>query len=141
MPYLLSWSIRPIPAYVEGSSCRDLEALVILLNVLHCRTDCVPKTIPLELFAKLGVLIDYYQCRPATRFFTDIWYSNVAWSFFKTSNNTRDLAVILYSSWMASDVHTFKRASRLLTLSIKGPVQSLDLPIPERITGMSILLA
>jgi hypothetical protein len=40
----------------------DPDALLILMNIIHGHTRKVPRTVSLEMLAKLAVLVDYYEC-------------------------------------------------------------------------------
>ena len=47
----------------------DLEALLILLRIIHCQLYYVPKQMSFELLAKATVIADYYECHNALCFF------------------------------------------------------------------------
>ena len=39
----------------------DIAALLILLRIIHCQNDNIPRRLSLELLAKVAVLSDYLQ--------------------------------------------------------------------------------
>ncbi|KAI4714352.1 hypothetical protein J4E89_000031 [Alternaria sp. Ai002NY15] len=53
------------------------EAFLLFMNMLHLRSPQIPKTVSLELMAKLGILIDYYNCASAVEFFTSVWMNKI----------------------------------------------------------------
>lgn len=69
----------------------DMEALLVLLNILHHRNRRVPRTISLELLAKLVVLIDYYECAEALELFTERWVGDLRVTSPVPSHICRDL--------------------------------------------------
>ncbi|KAH8751607.1 hypothetical protein F5883DRAFT_434009, partial [Diaporthe sp. PMI_573] len=46
--------------YTLYASDWDTEALQIIMDVMHSRSRRVPRSITLELLAKIAVLVDYY---------------------------------------------------------------------------------
>jgi hypothetical protein len=42
---------------------QDIEALFILLRVIHCQNQHVPRKLSLEMLAKVAVLAGFYQCK------------------------------------------------------------------------------
>jgi hypothetical protein len=51
----------------------DAEAFLIFLNVIHLRNRQVPRSVTLEILAKIAVLVDYYECSEAMDLFSEIW--------------------------------------------------------------------
>jgi hypothetical protein len=51
----------------------DSEALLYVLQILHLRNGQVPRTIPLEMLAKIAVLIDFYDCAEVLESFIERW--------------------------------------------------------------------
>ncbi|KAH8743933.1 hypothetical protein F5883DRAFT_379155, partial [Diaporthe sp. PMI_573] len=46
--------------YTLHTSDWDTEALQVIMDILHGRSQRVPRSIPLELLAKIAVLVDYW---------------------------------------------------------------------------------
>ncbi|KAI2612176.1 uncharacterized protein GGS25DRAFT_474095 [Hypoxylon fragiforme] len=55
----------------------DPDALLILMQILHCQNAAVPTSVDLEMLAKLAVLVDYYRCHDATTIWVKTWIPNV----------------------------------------------------------------
>ncbi|KAF4509344.1 hypothetical protein G6O67_003522 [Ophiocordyceps sinensis] len=64
-------------SYVVSATDWDAQALTILMRVIHGRTALVPRTIELELLAKIAVLVDYYDCFEAVAIFSETWNRNL----------------------------------------------------------------
>ncbi|RAH47768.1 BTB/POZ domain-containing protein [Aspergillus brunneoviolaceus CBS 621.78] len=55
----------PADPMVLAAKGWDLEALLIVLKVLHCQSSQIPRKLSLEMIAKIAVVADYYQCKEA----------------------------------------------------------------------------
>ncbi|KAH8725724.1 hypothetical protein GQ44DRAFT_599689, partial [Phaeosphaeriaceae sp. PMI808] len=55
----------------------DSETLLCVLPVLHFRNGQVPRTVSLEMLAKIAVLIDFYECAEALESFTERWIEHL----------------------------------------------------------------
>lgn len=51
----------------------DESALLVVMKILHGQSKNVPRGIELEMFAKIAVLADYYQCHEAFDFYAQAW--------------------------------------------------------------------
>ncbi|KAE8346827.1 hypothetical protein BDV24DRAFT_147451 [Aspergillus arachidicola] len=117
----------------------DLEALLVLLRICHCKHHQVPRTLGLELLAKITLLVDYYQCFDVLRFFADTWISCLAQSF--PTQYSRDLLLWVWISWAWKMPALFKKATGLIISQATGSITSLGLPIPQRIIGTTTYVA
>ncbi|EWY79971.1 hypothetical protein FOYG_16912 [Fusarium oxysporum NRRL 32931] len=70
--------------YVEGSTDHrgiyqftthgwNQEALVIVLDIIHGHHRSVPKSLDLEMLAKVAVIVDYYKCHEIVEVFAERW--------------------------------------------------------------------
>lgn len=60
------------PRELLTSEC-DIEAVLVLLNIIHGRHRAVPKLVSLETLVRTAILVDYYQCHEATEVLVDRW--------------------------------------------------------------------
>ncbi|EQL37997.1 hypothetical protein BDFG_01014 [Blastomyces dermatitidis ATCC 26199] len=109
----------------------DLEALLILLRIIHCQHYIVPRKLGLELLAKVAVLSDYYDCQAAVKFFTDIWVAPLEDTIPKFY--TRDLILWVWISWFFELPKQFKEATSVAMSQSTGSIIDLGLPIPNRV--------
>ncbi|KAF7557844.1 hypothetical protein G7046_g5963 [Stylonectria norvegica] len=124
--------------YVVHAEDWDEEALLTLMNIIHGRTRVVPREVDVRFVAKIAVLVDYYKCHEVV----DIWYKSV-WRnrvdfMCSTKHYGVDLICILFICTVFLDGSaSFQALSRTAAREARGPLQTLNLPIPERLVGTS----
>jgi hypothetical protein len=107
-------------------------ALLIVLNTVHCRTRKVPKSVTLEMLAKIAVIVDYFEFQEAVEPFRNGWIAEL-WKC-RPSGYCRDLLLWILVSHVfdTEKLHRFKVAAAFCS---PVPVSDLGLPIPESILG------
>jgi hypothetical protein len=110
----------------------DIGAVQILMDIIHGRTRKVPEEISLEMLTKLAVLVDFYECLEAVDFFARIWIEKLISPL--PDVYTRDVVLWICISWAFQRPDIFGTASYIVIMFSKGPLQTMGLPIPERIT-------
>ncbi|TRX94186.1 hypothetical protein FHL15_004954 [Xylaria flabelliformis] len=118
----------------------DTEALLIVLRVIHGQNRKIPKTMDLELLAKIAVIVDYYDCHEMFDAFAELWLQKLKGRFILLHRLDRELLLLLFVSWVFGWTNEFKLATRIVLRQSKGPLRTLDLPIPEAITGKFTLI-
>lgn len=111
----------------------DVRALEIVMNIVHGRIFSVPRSIDLEMLAKIGVLVDYYDCHEVVAHFCETWIGNL-----KPHVPTvygRDLVLWLSVSWVFFQADLFKATTRVALRESCGPLNTPDLPIPQLVAG------
>ena len=114
----------------------DVDALVIVMNIVHGRTRSVPRKIDLETLAKIAVIVDKFECAEAVEVFTDMWIAhlkNVIPSLY-----SRDTMLWICISWVFRQPNVFQLATSAALKHSTGPVQYLGLPIPSSVIGKLI---
>jgi hypothetical protein len=109
----------------------DVEALLILMNILHCRNKSVPRKISLEMFVRVAVLVDYYECYEAVEIYSDMWLEHLREELPATY--CKELVLWICVSWIFRQSAEFGMATSVALQHSKGPIQTMELPIPERI--------
>ncbi|KAK7994395.1 hypothetical protein PG991_015983 [Apiospora marii] len=109
----------------------DPDAMVILMNVIHGRHRSVPKTVDIEKLANIAVLVDYYGCHEVVELFAEKWATNVEGAIPK--QYCRQLVLWLAVGHMFSRANAFLAATRSAIMYSTGPIQTLDLPIPQQV--------
>jgi hypothetical protein len=117
----------------------DEEALLVLMNILHGKTRSVPKIISLEMFAKVAVLVDYYECYEAVEIYSDMWMAHLRNKLPQIY--CRDLVLWICISWVFRQPEEFGQVTTFALKYSKGPIQTMELPIPERIVRKSSVVA
>lgn len=119
--------------YTIDASEWDVEALLILMNIIHGRVRRVPRSISLEMLAKIAVIVDYYDCHEVVELFVHYWVENLRQSL--PNKFDRDLYLWLTVSWVFSQEDLFEMATKVAIEESKEPIQTLKLPIPSNIVG------
>lgn len=109
----------------------DIDALLILLNIIHCRHRSLPRKISLELLAKVSVLADYYKCVEAVEYFAGHWISDLEGKI--PASYSRDLFLWIWISWIFERSADFKCASSVAMRRAGRLIWNMGLPIPDPI--------
>jgi hypothetical protein len=87
----------------------DADAMLILMRIIHGRIRHVPRSISLEMLAKIAVLVDYYDCHEVVVLWSECWIENLSHELPDT--NCRNLIL-----WISMDSH-------LLGIFPRDPIQ------------------
>ncbi|PYH75518.1 hypothetical protein BO82DRAFT_359969 [Aspergillus uvarum CBS 121591] len=109
----------------------DVDALLIMLRIIHCQSRQIPRKLTLEMLAKVAVLTDYYNCREAVVFFADTWID--ALDDFIPATYSRNSILWLWVAWYFNLPAKFKEASSSAMSSSNGWIDNIGLPIPDKI--------
>ncbi|KAK8867596.1 hypothetical protein PGQ11_006174 [Apiospora arundinis] len=112
----------------------DAEALLILMNIIHGRHRAVPRSISLEMLAKISVLVDYYRCHEVVELFATCWILDLRPSLPRKYG--RDLTLWLLISWVFSQEDLFKTLTKVAIRETAGPLQTMNLPIPHHLVAI-----
>ncbi|KAI1751966.1 hypothetical protein F4782DRAFT_164592 [Xylaria castorea] len=111
----------------------DTWALLIVLRIIHGRNCQVPRSLDLEMLAKVAVIVDYYKCYEAVDAFAEIWLQRIKGTLLLGSFD-RDLILLLHISCVFRWTEGFKAVTKTVLHHSKGPLDTLNLPIPEKVT-------
>jgi hypothetical protein len=112
----------------------DEDAFLMLLNIFHLRTKQVPRAISLEMLARVGVLVDYYECEEAIEMFTAMWIDEVKKTDIP-STYCRDLVLWIWVAWIFDLPKHFEDASAVAIKNGKMAMDTLELPIPASVSS------
>jgi hypothetical protein len=107
----------------------DMEALLLLLGILHHRNRQVPRTVSLEMLAKIVVLIDYYDCAEALETFTERWVEHLKVTSPVPSHFCRDLMLWMCIAWVLRLPHEFAQTTTVAIRRDDQHLPTLGLPI------------
>lgn len=111
-----------------------VEALQIMLDVIHGHGHKVPRHISLDLFAQIAVVVDYYKCHDAVKFFSDTWIADIDRRGTSQEYN-RDFVLWLFVTSIFGSSAAIKGLKDRAIQLIDGPFRVLDLPIPSNVVG------
>jgi hypothetical protein len=107
----------------------DSEALLYVLQILHLCNGQVPRTIPLEMLAKIAVLIDFYDCAEALELFTESWIEYLRVTAPVPSYFCRDLMLWMCIAWVLKLPQEFVQATTVAIRRDDQELSTLGLPI------------
>ena len=115
----------------------DLEAFLVVMQMIHSQHKKIPRKVSLELFAKITVIADYYKCKDAIGFFSDVWLDDLERNP-ELQNNlacrfSRDQMLWMWITWLFRRDEHFKRATAVAIKYSKTQISSLGLPLPARL--------
>lgn len=109
----------------------DPEAFLIVLNVCHLRNKDVPKILTLEMLANVALIADYYDLHEALEAYTAMWSREAP-----EATTTDEASLWIWISWTFRWADQFAHNTHLAIMNGIGPsMETLDLPIPERVVG------
>jgi len=111
----------------------DPQSLMILMNIIHGHTRKVPRSVSLDMLARIAVLVDYFECAEAAELFTDTWIDHLK----EPLPTTYGRSLILWTcvAWVFRKPAVFTRVTAVAQKQSYEPIQTLGLPIPQNIVG------
>ncbi|PCH07177.1 Hypothetical protein PENO1_013250 [Penicillium occitanis (nom. inval.)] len=115
----------------------DLEAFLIVMWMIHSQHKKIPRKVSLELFVKITVIADYYKCKDAIGFFSDVWLDDLERNS-ELQNNlackfSRDQMLWMWITWLFRRGEQFKQSTAVAIKYSKTQISSLELPLPARL--------
>ncbi|KAF4438719.1 hypothetical protein F53441_12735 [Fusarium austroafricanum] len=109
----------------------DPEAFKIVLTIMHGYHRDVPKSLSLEMLAKLAMIVDYYECHECVELYTDIWLEGL-----KSEMPTvygRDCILCMFISWVFSQPDMFRNMTQIALRYSGKLIEAENFPIPADI--------
>jgi hypothetical protein len=122
-------------AYSVTAEDWDEAALRIVMNIIHCQTGKIPRTVDLEMLTKVAVIVDYYQCREAVAFYAGTWFKKIRSKELDYRGYGRKLLLRLFASCVFLQHGDFRLLTEEIIRESRGPIHSLGLPFPQNIIG------
>lgn len=119
--------------YQVKASDWDPEAFNIILTIIHGFHRHVPKSLSLEMLAKLAMIVDYYNCHESIELHADIWLANLE-SQLPTVYG-RDCILGMVISWVFMQPDMFRKMAQLALRHSGTLIEADDLPIPDNLLG------
>ncbi|KXJ93463.1 hypothetical protein Micbo1qcDRAFT_161478, partial [Microdochium bolleyi] len=101
------------------------------MNIIHGRTRKTPRSVNVEMLAKIAVLVDYYECFEVVDMFVSRWLEDLKGEI--SSVYGRDLVLWLSISWVFQQPLLFRTATKIAIRDMTGPFPTLNLPIPNEV--------
>ncbi|KAH6977811.1 hypothetical protein EDB82DRAFT_537658 [Fusarium venenatum] len=106
----------------------DPKAFNIILTIIYGYHRDVPRSLGLEMLAKLAIIVDYYECHECIELHADIWLERL-----KPEVPTvyeRDCILYMLVSWVFSQPDVFAKTTRLALWHSGKLIEAEDLAIP-----------
>lgn len=111
----------------------DAEALLIVLDMVHGHHRAVPRSISLEMLAKIATIVDYYNCHEVTEVFVDHWIlgleNNLPFSY------GIECVLWLSVSWVFSRADILKKMADIAVMECRLPIETMGLPFPDTLSS------
>ncbi|KAK3350227.1 hypothetical protein B0T25DRAFT_505640 [Lasiosphaeria hispida] len=118
-------------SHIRGisSSEWDVEAMTILMSIIHHRWSQVPRVVDLELLGKIAIVVDYYQINETVQLMGELWIERLLQKPLPDSYG-RELLLWMCVSSVYKDHAIFKHATEVAIWHCPRDVETLQLPIP-----------
>jgi hypothetical protein len=113
----------------------DATALGIFLKAIHCQYRQVPRSLELEMLAKVAVIVDYYAAHEAMEILSPIWINKLRFWLSTTTCHNRTIALWICISWVFGDLSAFETATKVAIHHGRSNMTDFGLPIPDRVIG------
>lgn len=108
----------------------DPAAVIIVMDIIHGRGRKVPKSVDLEMLAKVAVFVDTFRCFEAVEAYADRWFERLVRDRLPLACG-RDLVLWVYASYVYRQSDAFRQATRIAVLKSDGPLSSAGLPVRD----------
>ncbi|KAJ5328923.1 hypothetical protein N7452_009313 [Penicillium brevicompactum] len=112
------------------------DTLMLILKIIHGKTQAIPREIPLGELAKFAIAVDYFQCVEAVELAAHMWLRML--KLHVPSYWTPDIPTWIMVSWIFREQDALAQALRVATEKGPGPFPIDGLPIPGVIKGVFI---
>ncbi|KAE8137765.1 hypothetical protein BDV38DRAFT_271073 [Aspergillus pseudotamarii] len=109
----------------------DLDAYLILMNIIHSQLHELPRELSLDLLAKVAVLADYYECQTLVQYFAERWIEHLKVNLPTTYS--RDTVLWIWVSWIFRQSTEFQKTTFIAISQGSDTITNLGLPIPETV--------
>ncbi|KAK3394997.1 hypothetical protein B0H63DRAFT_533424 [Podospora didyma] len=116
----------------------DTNALVVVMNVLHLKNRNVPKSISMQMLAKIAIVVDYYQIWETLELASSPWITHLKTTLISIMSPTltTEIHMIIFTCWVFQDSACFREANKVAILRSREDMHSPpELPIPSDIIG------
>jgi hypothetical protein len=119
----------------------DTTAFSIFLNAIHCQYRQVPRSLELEMLAKVAVIVDYYAAHQAIEILSPIWINALRPRLPTTTCHNKTIALWICISWVFGDSSAFETATKVAIHHGRSKMTNFGLPIPGQVVGKNAIVA
>lgn len=112
----------------------NVDAVVIVMNIIHGHHRKVPRSISLETLYNVAVIVDYYKCHEVTEVFAQNWLSGMEGDL--PTSYSDESSVRMFASWVFSDSKGFQSMTELSMRQSSSLLKTTSFPLPGGLLGM-----
>ena len=110
------------------------EAMEVIMNITHVRVKGIPDRIPLELFVKILVIVDYYNMQDTMALHFRYW--RLPLELLPLPDTYCSEAVYwLFVSFQLKEHEIFEKMADIIILNAPSEILTLDLPFAPAVHG------
>jgi len=113
----------------------DHEAFTTVMNIIHGRNRTVPRSVNLEMLAKISVVVDDLSCFEAMEVFSKMWITELRGSLPSTYCRNLVFWIFISSVFREGTETILTSTTRTAVLNSQGEIDTLGLPIRHDIVG------
>jgi hypothetical protein len=106
----------------------DPEAFSIILTIIHGYHRDVPKSLTVEMLAKVAMIVDYYECHEIVELHANIWITSL--KLVLPTVYGRDCILCMMISWVFSEPEIFQQMTQLALRHSGKLIEAQDIPLP-----------
>ncbi|KAB8271007.1 hypothetical protein BDV30DRAFT_228513 [Aspergillus minisclerotigenes] len=119
---------RPVEKDVVPACVEDVDALLIMLDIIHGQTRKVPRSITFKKLFMIAVLVEHYECVEAMEAFAEVWAEKLKGEV--PAVYSEDLVKWIGIAWIFRLESLFQKTTRTAIRRCTGPISAMDVPIP-----------
>ncbi|GMF67455.1 unnamed protein product [Aspergillus oryzae] len=124
---------RPVEKDVVPACVEDVDALLIMLDIIHGQTRKVPRSITFKKLFMIAVLVEHYECVEAMEAFAEVWAEKLKGEIPVVYSE--DLVKWIGIAWIFRLESLFQKTTRTAIRRCTGPISAMDVPIPLALIG------
>ncbi|KAL7795234.1 hypothetical protein V8C37DRAFT_401048 [Trichoderma ceciliae] len=110
----------------------DAEAFLTILDIIHGQHALIPKSVSLELLAKIAAIVDYYDCNDVVEIFVDRWILLLQDEL--PSSYGKECMLWMSISWVFLRVDVLQSMTKIAIVGCRQRIQTMSLPLPDALT-------
>ncbi|KAK6837725.1 hypothetical protein RU639_001124 [Aspergillus parasiticus] len=119
---------RPVEKDVVPACVEDIDALLIMLDIIHGQTRKVPRSVTFKKLFMIAVLVEHYECVEAMEAFAEVWVEKLKGEIPVVYSE--DLVKWIGIAWIFRLESLFQKTTRTAIRRCTGPISAMDVPIP-----------
>lgn len=112
---------------------QNVEAMLIVMNIIHCRNGKVPRSLSLDMLTEVSVLVDFLECHESVEVLSELWIKNLEYNIPTTYLTEVPQWLCISSVFQKQKIAD--KMIYILARQSKDMVQISNLPVRDAIIG------